>query len=78
MCDVCRLSKQDSYKLNGNNIERFYPKFFSKEAMSASSIQLCKYHDRQLFKLGERVFFKVHPRILRHLGVSSSESATLF
>lgn len=73
MCDVCRIKKIDPKKLNGVRLHTNTAHFYTAKN-SSLKVNLCNYHDRELFLRGEKSFLERHPKILRFLGLQEDET----
>ncbi len=58
MCDVCKSHQKNTYQLNGPKFRKTHHNtLFNIYKNMNANIELCRYHDVELFKFGETKFF---------------------
>ena len=64
MCDVCESRGEDYKFLNGDKDMLREVHLYQVLIGKVVSITLCRVHDIELFKVGERRFLNIHPTVL--------------
>ena len=69
MCDVCKTHKKDTYQINGPSKHqvRVWSTLYNVYQNLYAKVELCRYHDIELFKSGEKEFFSQYLGLHGHL-----------